>query len=76
MPKLPRIPSILVIRALKRARFYEFHQSGSHVQLRHFDNHKLRVTIPFHRKDLTPKTLKSIIGQAGLTVEKFIELLK
>ena len=76
MPKLPRIPSSLVIRALKRARFYKFHQSGSHIQLRHLDNSNLRITIPFHRKDLTPKTLKSIIKQAGLTIEEFINLIK
>ena len=75
MPRLPRIPSLLVIRALKRAHFYEFHQSGGHIQLRHFSNPKLRITIPFHRKDLTPKTLKSIIKQAGLTVEEFLKLL-
>jgi len=73
--KLPRIPSLLAIRALKRAHFYEFHQSGSHIQLRRLDNQILRVTIPFHRKDLTPKTLKSIIKQAGLTVDEFIGLL-
>jgi predicted RNA binding protein YcfA (HicA-like mRNA interferase family) len=76
MPKLPRIPSSLVIRALKRARFYEFHQTGSHIHLRHFDNQTLRVVIPFHRKDLTPKTLKSIIKQANLTVEEFVNLIK
>ncbi|MEK7172761.1 MAG: type II toxin-antitoxin system HicA family toxin [Patescibacteria group bacterium] len=75
MPKLPRIPSILVIRALKRARFYEFHQSGSHIQLRHQEKPELRVTIPFHRKDLTPKTLKSIIQQACLTIDEFLDLL-
>lgn len=75
MPRLPRIPSSLVIRTLKRARFHEFHQSGSHIQLRHFNNPKLRLTIPFHRKDLMPKTLKSIIKQAGLTVEEFLKLL-
>ena len=75
MPKLPRIPSVLVIRALKRARFYEYHRSGSHIQLRHLDNRSLRITIPFHKKDLAPKTLKSIIQQAGLTVEAFLRLL-
>jgi len=75
LPKLPRIPSALVIRVLKRAGFYEYHQSGSHVQLRHSIKKELRVTIPFHRKELTPKTLKSIIKQADLTVDKFIELL-
>ena len=75
MPKLPRIPSILVIRALKKARFYEYHQSGSHIQLRHLDKSNLRITIPFHKKDLSPKTLKSIINQAGLSVDEFIDLL-
>lgn len=75
MPKLPRIPSALVIRALKRARFYEYHQSGSHIQLRHIDNLDLRVTIPFHKNDLSPKTLKSIIKQAGITVGDFLELI-
>ena len=75
MPKLPRIPSSLIIRALRRARFYEFHQSGSHIQMRHLDKKNLRVTIPFHRRDLTPKTLRSIIKQAGLNVEEFIKLL-
>jgi len=75
VPKLPRIPSSLVIRALKRARFYEFHQSGSHIQLRHLDTKNLRVTVPFHRKDLTPKTLKAIIAQSGMSVEEFLKLL-
>lgn len=43
--------------------------------MRHVDRPELRVTIPFHNKDLSPKTLKSIIDQAGLTVEEFIDLL-
>jgi len=75
VPKLPRIPSALVIRALKRAHFYKYHQSGSHIQLRHLDKPNLRITMPFHRKDLRPKTLKSIIKQAGLSVEDFLRLL-
>ena len=75
MPKLPRIPSSLVLSALKRAGFYFYHQTGSHVQLRHYDKPDLRITIPSHKKDLTPKTLKAIIKQAGLTVEEFIDLL-
>ena len=75
MPKLPRIPALLVIRALKRARFYEYHQSGSHIQMRHLEKTDWRITIPFHRKDLAPKTLKTIIKQASLTVDDFIALL-
>jgi len=63
MTKLPRIPSKLVIRALKRARFYEYHYSGSHIQLRHPDNINLRITIPFQRKDLSPKTLNQSLNK-------------
>ena len=76
MPKLPRIPSILVIKALKSAGYFEYHCAGSHIQLRHIADKSKRITIPFHRKDLSPKTLKSIIDQAGLSVEEFIKLLK
>lgn len=75
MVKLPRIPSILVIRALKRACFYEYHRSGSHIQLRHPDKINLRITIPFQKRDLSPKTLKSILKQADLTIDQFINLL-
>lgn len=75
MPKLPRIPAELVIRALKRARFYEHHQTGSHVQMKHLVQKDLRITIPLKKKDLSPKTLKSIIKQARFKVEEFIDLL-
>ncbi len=75
MSKLPRIPADLVIRALKRARFYEYHQTGSHVQIKHLTNKNLRITVPLKKKDLSPKTLKSIIKQAELIVEEFIDLL-
>jgi predicted RNA binding protein YcfA (HicA-like mRNA interferase family) len=75
MPKLPRISAVRVLYALKRVGFYEYFQSGSHIQLRHKEKAVLRVTVPFHQKDLAPKTLKSIITQAGLTIEEFIELI-
>ncbi|MBI2450561.1 MAG: type II toxin-antitoxin system HicA family toxin [Candidatus Nealsonbacteria bacterium] len=75
MTKLPRIPSVLAIRALKRAHFYEYHRSGSHIQLRHLNNSSSRITIPFQKKDLSPKTLKSILKQAGLSIDEFITLI-
>jgi predicted RNA binding protein YcfA (HicA-like mRNA interferase family) len=31
--------------------------------------------VPYHGKDLKPGTLASIIAQAGLTVEEFLDLL-
>lgn len=75
MSKLPRIPSSLALQALKRAGFYVYHQTGSHIQLRHYTKHNLRVTIPSSKRELAPKTLKTIIKQSDLTVQKFIELL-
>ena len=75
MPKLPRIPSFAVIKVLKKAGFYLFYQSRSHVQFRHYVKINLRLTVPFHKKDLAPKTLKSIIKQAGMTVEEFLDLI-
>jgi predicted RNA binding protein YcfA (HicA-like mRNA interferase family) len=35
----------------------------------------LRVTLPWHGKDLKRKTLTSIVDQAGFTVEEFLDLL-
>jgi predicted RNA binding protein YcfA (HicA-like mRNA interferase family) len=61
-----------VIRALERHGFSIHHTSGSHYILK---KEKLRVTVPYHDRDLKPGTLRSIIEQAGLTVEKFSELL-
>lgn len=46
--------------------------AGSHYILK---KERLRVTVPYHNKDLKPGTLKSIIEQAGLTVEEFLDLL-
>ena len=75
MPRLPRVPAVLVVGVLLRAGFYKYHQSGSHIQLRHTSNVSLRVTIPYHNKDLNPKTLKAILKQAEISVQKFIDLM-
>ena len=70
--KLPAVKSKMAIRALKRNGFLVHHTTGSHYILK---KDKLRVTVPYHNKDLKPGTLSSIIAQAGLTVEVFLELL-
>lgn len=75
-PKLPRITGIKVIRALRRANWFVQYQHGSHVYLRHPDRPDMRVTVPVHSGEvIKPKTLQSILEQAGLTVEEFQELL-
>jgi predicted RNA binding protein YcfA (HicA-like mRNA interferase family) len=39
------------------------------------DHPERSVTIAYHATDLKPGTLRAIIKQAGLTVERFLELL-
>jgi predicted RNA binding protein YcfA (HicA-like mRNA interferase family) len=60
------------IAALKRAGFVVHHVRGSHHILK---KDGLRVTIPFHNNSLKKGTLRSIIEQAGLTVDEFRHLL-
>lgn len=75
MPKLPRVTSRKLIRALLRAGFYVHHQTGSHVNLRHNAKLHLRIVVPQHAGDLAPKTIKSILVQAEMTIEEFLALL-
>lgn len=70
--KLPALKPKKVIKALERGGFEIHHAKGSHYILK---KEKLRVTVPYHNKDLKPGTLRSIIEQTGLTVEEFLDLL-
>jgi predicted RNA binding protein YcfA (HicA-like mRNA interferase family) len=70
--KLPVVKPKILIRALKRSGFTVHHATGSHYFLK---KEKRRVSVPYHSKDLKPGTLASIIAQAGLTVEEFVDLL-
>lgn len=70
--RLPAIKPKIVIRVLKRSGFFVHHTTGSHYFLK---KDKLRVSIPYHNKDLKPGTLASIIAQAGLTVDEFVGML-
>ncbi|HLY60676.1 MAG TPA: type II toxin-antitoxin system HicA family toxin [Terriglobia bacterium] len=72
MPKLPRVTARKVLRALLKAGFYIHYKTGSHINLRHHTKLYLHVVIPSHGGDLAPKTIKSIIAQAELTVEEFV----
>lgn len=73
--RLPALKPRQVIRALQRAGFFIHHSSGSHYILKFPEKPTLRVTIPFHNRDLKRKTLASIIEQAGYTEEQFLDLL-
>lgn len=74
MSKLPWVTADQVILAIQKIDFKFSRQTGSH---KIFKNQKgKRVTVPYHTgKIIHPKVLLSIINDAELTVEEFIELL-
>ncbi|MCX6699464.1 MAG: type II toxin-antitoxin system HicA family toxin [Methanomicrobiales archaeon] len=73
--KLPRITGKKVIQALNRDGFKEVGSRGSHHYLYH-EQRDIIVTVAVHTgKTLAPKTLKSILIQAGISVEEFQALL-
>lgn len=73
--RLPALKPKDVFRALQRAGFYLHHAAGSHYILKHPEKPGLRVTLPWHNRDLKRGTLGSIIDQAGCTIEEFAGLL-
>jgi predicted RNA binding protein YcfA (HicA-like mRNA interferase family) len=75
MAKLPVVTARQALQALRRAGFVVHHQTGAHVHLRHPGQPRLRIVVPNHPGDLAPKTLRSILTQANLTVDEFLLLL-
>ena len=73
--RVPALKPRQVLRALQRAGFFIHHASGSHHVLKHPDSPLLRVTLPYHSRDLKRGTLLSIIEQSGMTTEQFLEFL-
>ena len=62
-PRLPVLKPKKVLRALQRAGFFVHHSTGSHRILKHPKEPTLRITVPFHNKDLKRRTQQ--IGQLG-----------
>jgi len=81
LPRLPRLPASAVIAALQRLGFEIVRQKGSHVVLRRQspnpegDNTKVTCVVPVHRRDLAVGTLGSVLRQAGVDTETFIDVL-
>lgn len=75
MPKLPVVKASKLLRILKKLGFYEHHQVGSHIQLKHLDGR--RTTLPYHpTQEIRRGTLRAIIDDLNMTVEEFIEATK
>jgi predicted RNA binding protein YcfA (HicA-like mRNA interferase family) len=70
--KLPRdLSGADTVKALRRLGFSVTRQEGSHIRM---SKGATRVTVPNH-KTLLPKTLQSVLRQAGVSLADFIDSL-
>ncbi|HJY62992.1 MAG TPA: type II toxin-antitoxin system HicA family toxin [Ignavibacteria bacterium] len=74
MTKLPVVSGKETIKALQKIGYQFDHQKGSHIILRQDSYPFRRLTIPNH-KEISKGTIRSIIKQAGLSVDEFISLI-
>jgi predicted RNA binding protein YcfA (HicA-like mRNA interferase family) len=75
--KFPAVTSLEVIEVLEKMGFRFNRQAGSSHAIYFRDHDKKRTTVPTHSgKTVKRKTLKSILSDAGLTVEEFKALSK
>jgi predicted RNA binding protein YcfA (HicA-like mRNA interferase family) len=73
--QLPTLKPRETIRALERGGFLRLRVRGSHDYFQHPDRPELLVCVPVHPGDLNRSVLRSILRQADLTVEAFLDLL-
>ncbi|MFZ3382723.1 MAG: type II toxin-antitoxin system HicA family toxin [Candidatus Methanoperedens sp.] len=71
MPKLPSVSGKKIIRSLNKIGFTIVRQKGSHVFMQ---KGEATVTVPLHNPVKKP-TLKSILNQAGVSIEELLEHL-
>ena len=77
MSRLPALKAREVVRALEKAGYEVDRVTGSHYILRHPGKPGRRVTVPYHgNRDIKRAVLRSIIREAGLSVEEFLRLLR
>lgn len=70
--KLPRdVSGAEAVKALRRLGFAVTNQEGSHIRMARGE---VRITIPNHNPIL-PKTLQSVLRQAGISREDFHDAL-
>jgi len=74
-PKLPKVSGEETIRSLRHPGFVQIRQRGSHVILRKKTSAgDVGCVVPLHR-ELAIGTLRSILRQAEVSPEEFIENL-
>jgi predicted RNA binding protein YcfA (HicA-like mRNA interferase family) len=73
-PRLPAVTPREAMRALERCGWQLDRVKGSHHVFRHPD-HRHRVVVPVHARDLARGTLNAIIEASGVSREEFLKLL-
>lgn len=74
-PKFPAITSDEVIRVIQKIGFRFKRQAGSSHAIYFRDKDKRRTVVPVHSGKINKrKTFKSILSDAGLSLEEFNEL--
>jgi predicted RNA binding protein YcfA (HicA-like mRNA interferase family) len=69
-PKLP-LKAKLIVRGLENLGFVQDRISGSHVVLRHSGDGR-RAVVPMHPGDLPKGTVKAILREAQVSVDRFL----
>lgn len=72
MARLPQIKPKELLKFFLKVGFILNRQSGSHARLVHPDGRA--ITIAIHNKPIAPGTLNSILKQANMTKDEFLEL--
>ena len=72
--KLPVVSGSEAVKAFLKVGFEFDIQHGSHIILRRADPPHRRLSVPNH-KELAKGTLRTLIREAGLTVEEFVSLV-
>ncbi len=75
MPRLPGLSARDVIRALRSAGFEVVGQRGSHIKLRGLRHGRIRTAIVPNYDEIPRGVLASILRQAGLRRDEFLELV-
>jgi predicted RNA binding protein YcfA (HicA-like mRNA interferase family) len=73
--RFPVVNSKQLLTALLRAGFFIDRIKASHYYLKHRQYQELRVSLPYHNKDLRRGTIKNVLLQANLTPDELAELL-
>jgi predicted RNA binding protein YcfA (HicA-like mRNA interferase family) len=71
--RYPLLPSYRIVPALERNGFVCVSQRGSHLKLKR-NGQGNSVIVPV-RNQVARGTLKSVLEQAGISLERFLELL-